>query len=497
MEEPDPPTQDPPRRPKPKPFWTPLIGKLSDRYFPSCTKRNTIPVNQEEWDTSSVDLFTRTWFTVRQHNLTLNETKRLREKIPYERLPFSPADKSKVGKCTKIKLFPSDKQAKRLQKYIAASRWTYNKCVEAIQLGVPNQKQALRDHCLNSKAPIFKVFKETISKKTGKIKKKHWALKTPYDIRNGAMEDVLTAIKANETMRAKHPGRTYELGFRTKKDKSTSIVINQSHWANHNISFEKWLKYGPELKASQRLPKNLKHDTRLQYTRGEYFLCVLTAKPEREEVNPVPHAKVIALDPGVRTFLTGYDYEGKMIEFGPNDFKYLEGYAFKIDKLQKHIKKAKNHKQRYNRRKAKFRFHKKMGNLVDEMHKKVALYLCQNYNHIILPVFDSQKMVERKINPVTGKPFFRPIKNKTARSMMTWSHYRFRMRLLNKATEFPNCEVNLCTEEYTSKTCSECGIVNHKLGGAKTLNCVNCKKSSDRDFNGARNIFLKELASVY
>jgi putative transposase len=58
------------------------------------------------------------------------------------------------------------------------------------------------------------------------------------------------------------------------------------------------------------------------------------------------------------------------------------------------------------------------------------------------------------------------INSKTARNMFTWSHYRFKTRLINKAREYPNCRVIICGEEYTSQTYSECGY-HCKIGGSK------------------------------
>jgi putative transposase len=87
----------------------------------------------------------------------------------------------------------------------------------------------------------------------------------------------------------------------------------------------------------------------------------------------------------------------------------------------------------------------------------------------------------------------RKINLKTARKMLTWSHYRFKTRLMNKAREYPNCRVIICGEEYTSQTCSECGYLHRKIGGAKKFKCLQCNQESDRDFNAARNILLKNM----
>ena len=47
------------------------------------------------------------------------------------------------------------------------------------------------------------------------------------------------------------------------------------------------------------------------------------------------------------------------------------------------------------------------------------------------------------------------------------------------------------TEEYTSKTCTNCLKINYNLGSDKTFKCPNCSLIIDRDVNGARNILLK------
>ncbi len=77
--------------------------------------------------------------------------------------------------------------------------------------------------------------------------------------------------------------------------------------------------------------------------------------------------------------------------------------------------------------------------------------------------------------------------------MLTWSHYRFQQRLLDKQREFPWCKVIICDEVYTSKTCGNCGKVHPNLGRKKTFHCPFCKVKMDRDANAARNILLRYL----
>ena len=87
----------------------------------------------------------------------------------------------------------------------------------------------------------------------------------------------------------------------------------------------------------------------------------------------------------------------------------------------------------------------------------------------------------------------RRIRSKTARAMLTWSHYRFQQRLINKSREYPWCKVIICDEQYTSKTCGHCGVIKQNLNSSKIFKCSSCHVTIDRDFNGARNILLRYM----
>ena len=68
-----------------------------------------------------------------------------------------------------------------------------------------------------------------------------------------------------------------------------------------------------------------------------------------------------------------------------------------------------------------------------------------------------------------------------------------RQYLLHKVREYPQSEVREVTEEYTSKTCGQCGLLHQKLGSNKEFHCPYCSFSMPRDWNGARNIALKYM----
>jgi surface protein len=69
------------------------------------------------------------------------------------------------------------------------------------------------------------------------------------------------------------------------------------------------------------------------------------------------------------------------------------------------------------------------------------------------------------------------------------SHYKFKEHLKHKCKEY-NCEFQTVTEEYTSKCCSQCGILSDTYK-YRTKMCPYCGYTCDRDINGSRNILLK------
>ncbi len=128
------------------------------------------------------------------------------------------------------------------------------------------------------------------------------------------------------------------------------------------------------------------------------------------------------------------------------------------------------------------RLRERISNLVTELHYKTANFLCDNFSTIILPTFETKDMVNK------GN---RKIRSKTVRAMMGLSFYKFRQRIEWIALK-KGCRVVINTEEYTSKTHPQTGVVNRKLGSAKTVKLTNGARAC-RNIVGAYNFMLKTL----
>jgi putative transposase len=73
--------------------------------------------------------------------------------------------------------------------------------------------------------------------------------------------------------------------------------------------------------------------------------------------------------------------------------------------------------------------------------------------------------------------------------MLTFAHFRFQKFLKFKASEYGKVVMNV-NEVYISKTCSWNGVIKD-IGNAKFIK--DGKIVVDRDYNGARGIFLRAL----
>jgi transposase len=194
------------------------------------------------------------------------------------------------------------------------------------------------------------------------------------------------------------------------------------------------------LKSSELLPEELLYTSRLVKTRTKkYFLCI-PIPLELKSDNQAAEKSMIFLDPGVNNFVTGYDPSGKIIIWGENDIGRLLHYK---RKLQSKIKKEKKQSKKYRMNIALLRMGEKIKNLVDEMHKKLSKWLCENYENIYLP----------RLNFHTCKK----LNNKSKAKMASYSHCAFSDRLINKVREYSNCKVTEINEAFTSKTCCCCG----------------------------------------
>jgi transposase len=333
----------------------------------------------------------------------------------------------------------------------------------------------------------------------------------PYDILTDEVRVFCSNLKSCFTNLKNSNIKNFTLKKKLKKNNNYSLLIPYKSIYSNGI-------FKTIIGNIENLNLNIlpTHDCRLYYNykNDVYTLNIPTDVTCKNILN---RNEIIAIDPGEKKFiefygLNSYGYIGKNIR------KPLLKIRDKISKYQKILYKTKLNKsgnklKNKHRIKNKIRkLYQKTKNIVKELHNQTANYICKNYNKILIPKFETQKMTkqtkqsfkeyklelinrgetteERKEN---AKIFTKKCRlNKKVKYVLnTLSHFSFRQHLMEKSEEY-GCELKVISEEYTSVTCTNCGHMsdNYKK---RLKDCLYCNYKIDRDLNGARNILLKNL----
>jgi len=376
-------------------------------------------------------------------------------------------------------------------KLFDANRWAYNRVVAAYGDRIYTKEGTMKSALTNE----IRCFVKKGGTNADILREYNYD-NIPEEVFDSAFRDVLKARRsALANAKNNKLKLSNKLAFRRKNACSASIEIRaRSLNTKTPCTVQFWKKYfecSPLVKTKEPLPDEIAYSCRLQRERtGRYYLCI----PYHREIDDsVMTGKMAALDPGVRTFQTLYEPDCT-IEFGTNP-DVLETRLNIVQKLRERLSTSLGRKFRRTRQRLRreiLNIHAKVKRMIKDCHHSVSAFLSQTYDTIFIPEFQSKRMVQKK-NVQKRSVLAR----KTCRAMMTWSHYSFRTLLRQKMQlRGKQCPLEL-TEEYTSKTCTRCGRINHALGGNKVFKCPSptCAYTIDRDVNGARNILMKSLAT--
>lgn len=376
----------------------------------------------------------------------------------------------------KIRVYPTQNQKILYDKLFNIQRFIYNSVLTFIA-----DYQAIHDN----KFPKLKTIRENMIHNDSPFTLNNdWLLKeTVYDFRDEVMMCCLKNYKSSFA-RYKNDSKPFKIQFKSKKYEQlngASISILSKYWNTGDKSW--WSKlWTPEMKCldkrdNNKLPSKLQHTSRLIKTpSNKYYIAMPIDKPELKENSH----NITVIDPGIRTFSTGYNLSNNSIEeIGMGLSGTISRLHHQARKLQSKIsnKKDYNHRQRYHFKRAYKRALEHIKNKIDDLHKHAAKHLCENNSLIVIPKLNFHNLDKL---------------NKKSKSVaQTISHCSFVDRLITKATQYKNCHVEIVSEHWTSKSCSSCGNINHTLGSSKTFSCNKCNYIADRDANAAKNIFYK------
>jgi putative transposase len=360
-----------------------------------------------------------------------------------------------VKKSKKIRIYLSAEQRRKVRQWIGTARFVYNRTVEYLQ------QEGTKANWKGIKGGILKSLPD-------------WSKSIPYQIKSIAIRDACIAVREAKK-KYKETGMVQKVKFRSRKKPVQSCYVPSSAVTEKGI----YRTILGEINCAENLP--IEHgDSRLILHQGCYYLCLSVEEQQEKAEN---QGRVVALDPGVRNFLTFFS-ENSYGWIGSNDIGRIQRLCYHLDDLISRSTKVKSKKKRRMSQAAN-RIRLKIHNLIDELHHQVARFLVDNFDVILLPTFEVSQMVVKSS---------RKIRAKSVRQMLSLSHYRFECFLKHKAKETGKLVLDV-NEAYTSKTVSWTGEIIPNLGGRKVIKGSDGLKM-DRDLNGARGIFLRALVDT-
>ena len=440
--------------------------------------------------------------------------------------------KKKAWKTRKIGLRPTKQQKRALDTMIRGAAHAYN---FALRLWTEHKEQFLDDKYkrypdrkkLQKVVCCQKPWTRDVMKYFGKDDE--WFIKDVHStVKTHALKDFLVAAK--EALKKTKA----VLKFKDAECRQGGVFGIQKRLCTkkdeRHINFCRNFGCG-EIKLASKMLHEVQSDLKVwRSPRGKYYLLLPIAMEQRP-MKEIAKGCMVGIDPGVRTFATLYDPSNCLaMQYGvQDDFeqtdnvvnkksrkkrrerrkKSMSGITTKIDSVgrkRSNLLKDLGCKSRddlfnkvaegnVGRRKLKrYDFYsqliiiawERLKNKVTDLHRTLARRLVDNYEVIVIGKLEVSKFTKKKQG---DNKWMRNMRRK----MRMWGHYKFREALKFKAEEVDGCTVIIQDESWTSKTCGICGTRNMELGGKEIFYCNNCKYTTDRDVNGARNILRKYL----
>lgn len=469
------------------PFWNSKCDNLTKLLF--------LPINDNLYAAKIPKIFNYSnWFKT-EHKISKCEIK---NKILRD--PIKKVDLYDTIKCHKIKLFFNSEQKKYFKRLCGMYRYFYNRSIDFINNYNSEKENTYyyidRKNKNSLKIIDLKNIKNKFSfmtiRKLIKNNYPEWIneLNFPSHLLDMSIREASNTYNKCMLIYKKN-NRPFKMKYKNRKNKYETInlektMINiQTNSLFYNLKNNDTNKYiFRNIKSSCNFDKYTDIcDSSLTWNKSlnEYYLNMcFNSKTQNSDLQ-----KVASIDPGLKTFLTIYS-DDSVNKIGIGIREKINCICREIDILvSKQYKKINgkfkySHQKRRNLKKAMHRKIKYLKNLRSELHNKSLKFLCDNYGKILMPPFETQKMVVQKTN------------SRLARNLMNVGYYEFLTKLKNKCNE-KKIELIIRPEYYTSKTCTNCGKIKCNLKNEDVYMCNNCGLKIDRDTNGARNIMLRNM----
>jgi len=413
---------------------------------PKCQK---IPINLNLLKTSLESLHTIPLnFTEKENTLKLNPKTEPRQQT------------------LKIRIYPNKDQKLKLGNYIDTYRLVYNTAISLI-------KEHKKTNFIFLREKVFEKINE-------KYNNPEWFNDLYFDSKTLAVKEASNAYISNYAK-----GGVFNVKYKSKHNKKQNLKIDHRvpKIKNDTLKMFKMDIYVRKFdmsKLKKIFEKNIISDSEIirEYP-GKYFV-ILNYKTETPTVEK--KIKRASIDPGIKTLTTVYTQEGIFFKLGNNIQKIYKNLSDRAKNLNE-ILPTKKGRTRKNIRKKLSKLRSKIRNVVENIHNMIGSFLARSTEELILPILDVSKMISKAK---------RNINKNIVKDIIYKSPYKLHQKIMDQCKKY-NTKVTNIDESYTSVTCGNCLTrkLKSELLGSRIYDCNKCGMKIDRDYNGARNIMLK------
>ena len=353
-----------------------------------------------------------------------------------------------------IKIYPNKEQKILLDKHFGAVRWTYNAMIVVNQKRYHRTGKGLSGYDMASYLP--------------KLKKQY---KWLSEVNSQSLQIACQQLDKAYTRFFKKQGGYPN--FKKKNGKNSFSCITNCQLLEKHIKLPKLglIKFRGGTKP-QGIPKTF---TISKDATGYYASIVFDNGKQEVQMQEINN--VIGIDVGIKDFATLSN--GVAI---PNQ-KFLLQSQKKLKKLQqKFSRQQKTSKKRQQTKILIARLHKKIANQRKDLNHKISravVNMCENQTHIATESLNIQGMMAN---------------HKLAKSIADVAWSQFLNFLEYKAQSVGKYLLKVGTFYPSSKTCSDCGVVNKSLKLAiREWECPACKVKHCRDINASKNIAMESI----
>jgi len=320
-----------------------------------------------------------TWFDInKSRNITLNEDFKLKKN--------KNISSKQLYKIIKVNLKFNDDQKKILNKWFLSYIKMYNEALNLIKIKLINKDDninffAIRKELLNIKAEIYQKYEN--SKTKINVHDLDLAVKL-------ACSNVKSSLSNMKNKNIKH----FRIRYWKYNKKIKILDLEKINFCDNSIRKKNFGNVKSYFNGKEFKLNNINCDSRLIYNdfNKQYILYVPIKDESKIKRQALKKNKIISLDPGLRTFMSGIS-ESHIIKIGTNCSDKIKSYLNRIDKINNNEKISDSKK-----RKCEKRYNKKLGNYMDELHWKTINYLTKSYETILIGDMSSKRIVSNDNN---------------------------------------------------------------------------------------------------